>query len=215
MRRPADLHAGPAQGPDGLPADSLCELHRSENANLIPAYGTALSASDAPSISFDQLMEKLESTPRVSVRTDDVLPPIFQSPEDYAAWKKAKEADFIQLTPLTADTDEVYVGIDSGSTTTKLVVTNPKDEILFTHYGPNNGNPIGAVQKAFEAFYAECLKVGANPKILGSCSTGYGEDLIKAAFGLRTGIIETIAHYLAARKSTRMFPSSWISADRI
>ena len=171
-----------------------------ENANLIPAYGTALSASDAPSISFDKLIEKLESAPKVSVRSDDVLPPIFKSPEDYAAWRKAKEADYIQLTPLTADTKEVYVGIDSGSTTTKLVVTNPKDEILFTYYCPNSGNPIGAVQKAFEAFYAECLKVGANPKILGSCSTGYGEDLIKAAFGLKAGIIETIAHYLAARK---------------
>ena len=73
----------------------------------------------------------------------------------------------------------MYVGIDSGSTTTKLVVTNPKDEILFTHYGPNNGNPIGAVQKAFEALRRMPGKWGANPKITGQLlHPGYGEDLI-------------------------------------
>ena len=171
-----------------------------ENANLIPAYGTALSAQDAPSLTVDSLIEKFEQAPKTQVRTDDILPAIFKSPEDYAAWRKAKEADYIQLTPLTADTKEVFVGIDSGSTTTKLVVTDPQDRILFTYYAPNSGNPIGAVQKSFEAFYAACLEKGANPKILGSCSTGYGEDLIKAAFDLDTGIIETIAHYLAARK---------------
>lgn len=171
-----------------------------ENANLIPAYGTALSAENAPEISFDALIKKLSHTPKSAIRTGGVLPPIFKDEADYAAWKKQKEADFIQLAPLSAETTDVYVGIDSGSTTTKLVVTNPQDEILFTYYLPNNGNPIGAVQTAFEAFYAKCLQAGANPRILGSCSTGYGEDLIKAAFALKTGIIETIAHYLAARK---------------
>ena len=171
-----------------------------ENANLIPAYGTALSAADAPTTSLDKVLDKLSSAPAQTTELHDVMPPIFKSPEEYAAWKKEKEADTITLTPLTADTDEVYIGIDSGSTTTKLVVTDKEDRILFTYYTHNNGNPIGAVQEAFEAFYAKCLETGANPIIIGSCSTGYGEDLIKAAFNLNTGIIETIAHYLAARK---------------
>lgn len=171
-----------------------------ENANLIPAYGTAISAQDAPVIGFDELVERFAQAPKTVIRSEDVLPPIFNSPEEYAAWKKEKEADYIQLTPLTADTQDVYLGIDSGSTTTKLVVTDPQDRILFTYYTPNNGNPLGAVQKSLEAFYAKCLEVGANPLVKGSCSTGYGEDLIKAAFDLKTGIIETIAHYLAARK---------------
>jgi predicted CoA-substrate-specific enzyme activase len=171
-----------------------------ENANLIPAYGTAISAADAPAVSLEKLIDTLASAPAETIRTEDTMPPIFQSAEAYAAWKKEKEADHITLTPLTSKTDAVYVGIDSGSTTTKLVVTDPEDRILFTHYAANNGNPVGAVQDAFGAFYAKCLEVGANPRIVGSCSTGYGEDLIKAAFNLNTGIIETIAHYLAARK---------------
>lgn len=79
-------------------------------------------------------------------------------------------------------------------------MTDENDRILYTHYGPNNGNPVGAVREAFADFYTKCLAVGANPRIMGSCSTGYGEDLIKAAFSLNTGIIETIAHYVAAKK---------------
>ena len=171
-----------------------------DKANLIPAYGTALSAEDAPSTSLQKLCDRIASAPKDAVRVTDTVPPIFHDEKEYADWKKEKEADQIILSPLTKDTDKVFVGIDSGSTTTKLVVTDENDRILYTHYGPNNGNPVGAVREAFADFYTKCLAVGANPRIMGSCSTGYGEDLIKAAFSLNTGIIETIAHYLAARK---------------
>lgn len=171
-----------------------------DKANLIPAYGTALSAEDAPSTSLQKLCDRIASAPKDAVRVTDTVPPIFHDEKEYADWKKEKEADQIILSPLTKDTDKVFVGIDSGSTTTKLVVTDENDRILYTHYGPNNGNPVGAVREAFADFYTKCLAVGANPRIMGSCSTGYGEDLIKAAFSLNTGIIETIAHYLAAKK---------------
>lgn len=171
-----------------------------EKANLLPAWGTALSADNAPSLTVDKILALLNDPVKPNVRSEEILPAIFTSQEDYAAWRKAKEADYIHKVSLSKDTGTVFLGIDSGSTTTKLVVIDSEENILFTYYLPNNGNPIAAVRKALDAFHAECIKHNANPIIMGSCSTGYGEDLIKAAFNLNTGIIETIAHYLAAKK---------------
>ena len=126
-----------------------------DKANLIPAYGTALSAEDAPSTSLQKLRDRIASAPKDAVRVTDTVPPIFHDEKEYADWKKEKEADQIILSPLTKDTDKVFVGIDSGSTTTKLVVTDENDRILYTHYGPNNGNPVGAVREAFAEFFIQ------------------------------------------------------------
>lgn len=171
-----------------------------EKANLLPAWGTALSADKAPALTVDKLIALLQNPVTANIRAEEELPAIFTSPADYDQWKKHKEQDFIHKAPISKDVTAVYIGLDSGSTTTKFIAIDANEHILFTYYLPNNGNPIAAVQTAFEAFYKECLAVGANPLIGGTCSTGYGEDLIKAAFKLDTGIIETIAHYLAAKK---------------
>ena len=73
-------------------------------------------------------------------------------------------------------------------------------KLLFTHYHDNDGNPVSAVRKALEELRDAAVKHGAELQIVGSCSTGYGEDLIKAAFHLDSGIVETMAHYVAARQ---------------
>ena len=171
-----------------------------EKANLIPAWGTALMADSVPALSLDKILKKLDNPIASNIRVEEVLPAIFKSQEEYDLWKKAKEVDFIPTKPLTKDTKELYLGIDSGSTTTKLLAVDEEENILFNYYASNDGNPIAAVQKGMEALYRACVSIGANPVIHGSCSTGYGEDLIKAAFKLNNGIIETIAHYLAAKK---------------
>ena len=87
-----------------------------------------------------------------------------------------------------------------GSTTTKIVVTTPDGAILFSHHAPNLGNPIEAVRKGLTQLKTQCDKNGTVLNITGSCSTGYGEELIKAAFGLDGSMIETMAHYRAARQ---------------
>ncbi len=171
-----------------------------EKANLLPAWGTALAADKAAPQALDKLITLLENPMPLTSRREDMLPAIFTSQEEYDLWLKEKQKDTIHTSALTKDVTSVYLGIDSGSTTTKVIAIDDNEHILFTYYTANNGNPIGAVQKALEAFYAQCLKIGANPIIRSSCSTGYGEDLIKAAFKLDYGIIETIAHYLAAKK---------------
>ena len=79
-------------------------------------------------------------------------------------------------------------------------MTTPDGAILFSHYAPNLGNPIEAVRKGLTELKTQCDKNGTVLNITGSCSTGYGEELIKAAFGLDGSMIETMAHYRAARQ---------------
>ena len=81
---------------------------------------------------------------------------------------------------------------------TKIVVLDGDSRVLYSYYNMNGGNPIKAVEDGLNRLSEECLKQGAVLDIKGSCSTGYGEDLIKSAFQLHSGIIETIAHYMAA-----------------
>lgn len=110
---------------------------------------------------------------------------------------------------------EVYIGIDSGSTTTKIVVTDKDANLIYSFYSNNGGKPIETVEKGFRGLLDECSKTGTQLVVKGSCSTGYGEDLIKAAFQLDYGIVETIAHYMGAHHLTRKYPLFWILAVRI
>ena len=170
------------------------------NAHLIPAWGAALYAIKQPSVPLDALIGFFNDSSLQNISNINSFPPIFSSPEEYALWKEEKSHDYIEQIPLENFSGSAYIGIDSGSTTTKIIVIDDEDKILFSYYAPNDGNPINAARKGLEEFNLACQKVNASPKIISSCSTGYGEDLIKAAFKLDTGIIETIAHYLAARK---------------
>ena len=91
---------------------------------------------------------------------------------------------------------DAYLGIDAGSTTTKLVLISSNDEILYSYYASNKGNPLLVVKEQLTKIYN---KMDSRIKIRGSAVTGYGEDLIRNAFGIDLGIVETIAHYRAAR----------------
>ena len=103
------------------------------------------------------------------------------------------------------------MGIDAGSTTVKAVAVNSKEEIIFSRYLPNSGNPVPLVRD----FLQELYKKFPDIQVLSSASTGYGEEIIKNAFGLDMGVVETIAHFTAARSSTPRWTSSSTSAARI
>lgn len=174
-----------------------------ENGNLIPAWGAAISAGEegALSIRLSELVNKLlNSDTKNSARYNPRLPRIFNSREEYDEWLSRKSDNSIERISLAGYKGKAYLGIDSGSTTTKIVVTDDRQRIIFSFYDHNNGNPIEAVSRGLGRLAAECMKAETDLEIAGSCSTGYGEDLTKAAFGLDAGIIETIAHYSAARK---------------
>lgn len=180
-------------------------LHLQENdfilpagGNLLPALGCALCATEEKAVSLSTLENLISRS--TNITTKNSLPPLFDSETDYDNWKKEKAHYNWPSAPLVQGIQEAVLGIDSGSTTTKIVVTTPDGAILFSHYAPNLGNPIEAVRKGLTELKTQCDKNGTVLNITGSCSTGYGEELIKAAFGLDGSMIETMAHYRAARQ---------------
>ncbi len=166
-------------------------------SNLVPAIGTALTVKESP-VSFDTLWKRLGQPVEVTLETS--LPPLFASSDDYEAWRREKATNNIEVKPMRRGREEVVVGIDSGSTTTKIIAARRNGDILFSYYAPSLGNPIKAVADGLAKMQEEAARSGTELAFVGSCSTGYGEDLIKAAFSLDSGIIETMAHYRAARR---------------
>ena len=98
--------------------------------------------------------------------------------------------------PIESYTGSAWLGIDCGSTTTKLALISEDCELLYTYYASNRGNPVEIVREQLAALYAAC---GGRIRIAGSAVTGYGEELIKNAFSVDFGLVETIAHYTAAK----------------
>ena len=170
-----------------------------ENSHLIPAWGTALTIENGCGTRLSDLMQAIHSAPISGIELTHRLEPIFTSKEDYGQWKARMTQHDFRTRALHGGTERITLGIDSGSTTTKIVALNQQDELLYTYYANNNGNPIATVEKGLEELEEACRKSGTDIRVTGSCATGYGEDLIKAAFHLDDGIVETIAHYEAAR----------------
>lgn len=173
-----------------------------ENANMLPAYGAAMSSdTDKYSSKVGELLTLItEDKTKTVYRTSSGLKPVFRNIEEYETWKAEKETHHIGTMSLENLNGNCFLGIDSGSTTTKIVITDDNGNIVFSYYSPNEGDPVSAVKKGLEKLENECREKNVHLKISGSCTTGYGEDLIKAAFNLDSGIIETIAHYVSARK---------------
>lgn len=170
----------------------------SERNNLIPAMGCALKAKDTKKeMTIMSLSQKLRSPLKVVWKSE--LKPFFSSENEHQEWLKGKQAYHTRIHSLQPGTQKVVLGVDSGSTTTKLIAVNAETgDIVFTNYRLNLGNPIGAVSSALSALKEQAQHAKANLEIIGSCATGYGEELIKTAFHMDKGIIETMAHYQAA-----------------
>lgn len=125
-----------------------------------------------------------------------LLPPLFASPEEYDAFRRRHEKADVVRGDLASYTGSAWLGIDCGSTTTKLALLGENRELLYSFYAPNRGNPVSLVKEQLEVIYQLC---GERVFIRGSAVTGYGEDLIQAAFGVDRGVVETIAHATAAQ----------------
>lgn len=172
-----------------------------DNAHLIPALGAALSAEEAQEAKADDLINLIrESTALNSSEASGGLAPLFPDEQTYTAWREQKQSKRILESDISLHTGKAYLGIDSGSTTTKIALIDEQERLLYSYYAPNLGNPILTVKNGLEKLMDLCAEKEIDLHIHGSCSTGYGEDLIKASFQLHHGIIETVAHYLAAKK---------------
>ena len=171
-----------------------------EKSHLIPAWGAAIASKhQKEGEKLSALIQRIAKQNTVSYTGNKQLQPLFNHKDELHAWQAEKLRYQIQKAPLTSGNQDVTLGIDSGSTTTKIVVLNMKGQLIYSFYSSNNGNPIETVRTGLQKLLQTCAKSQTVLNVKGSFSTGYGEDLIKAAFGLGGGIIETIAHYLAAK----------------
>lgn len=124
------------------------------------------------------------------------MPPLFTDEAAFCEFKKRHDAEDVTYVSPTGERQNAYLGIDCGSTTTKLVLINEDKEILWSFYDSNKGNPVDVVFEQLLKLEEFC---GDNIKIMGSAVTGYGEELMKNAFHLDCGIVETMAHFTAAK----------------
>ena len=123
-------------------------------------------------------------------------PPLFSSKEEYEAFRARHAKAAVPRVPFTADyAAPVHIGIDSGSTTVKIVVVDQDARLLFTDYRPNLGNPVPLIREVLEKLYDEHPAL----HVASVTTTGYGEDLAKSAFHADYGVVETVAHFTAAR----------------
>ena len=123
------------------------------------------------------------------------LPPLFKDKQEYEDFHARHLKASVPCVPFGADCGPVHIGIDSGSTTIKLVVIDQNDNILFTSYQPNLGNPLPLVRETLLKLYQRHPGL----QIASVTTTGYGEELVKNAFHCDRGLVETVAHFTAAK----------------
>jgi predicted CoA-substrate-specific enzyme activase len=168
---------------------------------LVPATGAALAQTKARSVS--PLVELLEllSVQRAHQRNGSHhLVPLFVDEADQRQWEEARAQHNVERIALEQiEGKPCFLGIDSGSTTTKIVLVDCLGRVAFSHYAHNNGNAIQATREGLEGLRQVIDACEQPPHIARSAATGYGEDLIRAAFGLDDGIVETVAHFRGAK----------------
>lgn len=169
-----------------------------EDGALFTALGTAFAIpTGTQSVTLPDLIEKLSIIP-VNLNDQNNLVPLFGTQQEYHRWEQ--ERHLIKISQNTiAQSTQLFLGIDSGSTTTKIVVLNEKEEMVFHFYDHNNGDSLQTVVKGLLALHSEFKLNPSHPKIVASSVTGYGEELIKKGLGIDFGLVETVAHALAAQ----------------
>ena len=165
-----------------------------EDGDCFAAMGAALCSSDYGERSFDEVLDRLEKSVD-SVGLVDTMPPLFDSQEEYDAFLARHNAMHPPEVDIHTYTGAAWLGIDAGSTTTKIALITADGGLLYTYYHSNLGNPVSIVLEQLKKIYELC---GDRIQIKGAAVTGYGEDLIKNAFSCDLGLVETVAHYKAA-----------------
>ena len=123
------------------------------------------------------------------------LDPLFKDQAEYDTFRARHDGHNVKTGDLSTYEGNCYLGIDAGSTTTKIALVGEDGSLLYSFYSNNNGSPLSTAIRSIKEIYE---KLPANAHIVHSCSTGYGEALLKAALMLDDGEVETVAHYYAA-----------------
>ncbi len=164
-----------------------------DTPHLFAALGASMMAEGEP-ISLTELIRRLEGCTNMSFELKR-LDPLFDGEDDYKAFKARHESHKIKRCELSEYTGDCFLGIDAGSTTTKLALIGSNGELLWSFYSPNNSSPVNVARQALMQMMS---LIPPSAHIRRTCSTGYGEELMKAAFCLDMGQVETVAHCTAA-----------------
>ena len=166
-----------------------------EDGDCFAAIGAALCAGDYESLPFDKALKLLEES-REATTSINTAPQLFKDEAEYKAFCERHNSSHPPVVDIATYTGDAYLGIDAGSTTTKLALIAPDGGLLYTYYHSNQGNPVAVVKEQLGKIYDLC---GDRITIKGSAVTGYGEDLVLNAFRCDLGLVETVAHLNAAR----------------
>jgi len=166
-----------------------------ENSQLFVAIGAALSSLNEKPVSFGSLISSLESHENTSGGESKRLERLFSDEKEYEEFKSRHQKSSVRRRELSTFEGECFLGIDAGSTTTKIALIDGEGAILHSYYSSNEGSPLKSTVKALKELYRLMPK---KARIVNSTVTGYGEGLLKAALSVDIGEIETISHYKAA-----------------
>ncbi len=165
-----------------------------ENSHLFAAIGSALNAKEDVCVSLSELQKRLASNIKLEFEVER-MEPLFASEEEYRAFDERQSQYNVATGSLEQYEGNCYLGIDAGSTTTKAALVGEDGTLLYSFYSNNDGSPLKTTIRAVQEIYD---KLPSSARIAYSCSTGYGEALIKAALMLDEGEVETVSHYYAA-----------------
>ena len=170
-----------------------------ENSQYYVAIGTALALFEEENniVNYDEFIKRYADI--ISKKSDaeiEKTDPLFEDEEDYKRFRDRHSTAKANVKNISEYSGDAYLGIDAGSTTTKMVLLDKENSILWSFYGSNKGNPVKIVQEQLQEIYTLTKD---RIRIRKAVTTGYGEALIKNAFNLDMGEVETIAHYKAAR----------------
>ncbi len=164
------------------------------HSHLFAAIGSAMNAKNEVSYSMDEMVSKLSSEIKMEFEVER-MEPLFASTKEYEDFKARHAKHHVPAAALSSYHGNCFLGIDAGSTTTKVALVGQDGSLLYSFYSSNDGSPLKTAIRSIREIYSILPK---DVKIVRSCSTGYGELLMKAAFLLDDGEVETVAHYYAA-----------------
>lgn len=165
-----------------------------DNSHLFAAIGSALNAKEEVSYTLEEMVNKLSSDIKMEFEVER-MEPLFAGEADYQEFKDRHSRHHVGTAELSSYRGNAFLGIDAGSTTTKIALVGEDGSLLYSFYSSNDGSPLQTAIRSLKEIYS-LLPEGVS--IVRSCSTGYGEALMKAAFLLDDGEVETVAHYYAA-----------------
>ncbi len=165
-----------------------------ENSHLFAAMGSALNYDENTTLSMAELKKRLSGDLKVEFEVAR-MEPLFKDQAEYDAFTERHARAHVETGKLEESRGNLFLGIDAGSTTTKLALVDENGKLVYSFYDNNQGSPLLTSIRAMKEIKE---KLPANAHIVHSCSTGYGEALLKSAFKLDDGEVETIAHYYAA-----------------